>query len=560
MKNFISGVFTVRFAFLLIFLILSSYIFNGFTWLDHNDIELKQAILPLDQIYRAVLIPFGTTAFYRPLVTFLYSTDLFFWGEYAPGFHLTNILLHLAVAFIAIQFIQQFITLSKKEKISLALIIGIHPAASIVIGSIAHRQESMVALFIMLTVIFHVKFRKKPSYISGVLLAFSYLAALFSKETAFVVIPLLIIFWEFLLHQQNMSTKTSKKKSRGIFLKIFIIEICIIVLYLLLRFRSVSAVWGTKPLGLPLDQEIGVRLYFLFRIIINLISPLKPAFSDAVRIISVIHPISILMVLFVSFLLFFIVRKGIYSKFSILTMIFIILAAPGLNFIPVPRPGALHYAYLPLIPFAAAFSIITWNQKLRVKHAGIIIFIVWMVISASTSFKSGFRFSDDETLFLPEVRRDEHFLEGYQYLGDYYFYKEDFKKAEHHYMRALNRNENIIAFSDTKSVLNNFAGVRLRQNRLIEADQLLSKITNPSPIVRYNRALIARERGDHKKVVDLLMKHVFLFKEPEPYLLLAESLKELGRTDEMNTVLQQAVNYVSDDHKDSFRQYMNTIK
>src|SRR5919108_4391650 len=76
------------------FLVHASYIANGFVWLDHGDIESGRAIVPLPQIYTALLTRFGETGFYRPVVTALYSLDAAIYDGWAPGYHLTNIVLH----------------------------------------------------------------------------------------------------------------------------------------------------------------------------------------------------------------------------------------------------------------------------------------------------------------------------------------------------------------------------------------------------------------------------------------------------------------------------------
>src|SRR5437667_4026809 len=80
-----------------IFLFHLSFIGNGFVWLDHGDIEKGRAIISLGNFSDAFLMRFGETGFYRPLVTIMHSIDAAMYGMWAPGFHLTNVLLHLAV-------------------------------------------------------------------------------------------------------------------------------------------------------------------------------------------------------------------------------------------------------------------------------------------------------------------------------------------------------------------------------------------------------------------------------------------------------------------------------
>lgn len=49
---------------LLTFLIHISFLNNGFTWLDHGDVEYGRAILPINYLQSAFLTRFGETGFY----------------------------------------------------------------------------------------------------------------------------------------------------------------------------------------------------------------------------------------------------------------------------------------------------------------------------------------------------------------------------------------------------------------------------------------------------------------------------------------------------------------
>lgn len=534
------------------FLIHVSYLPNGFTWLDHNDIESKQAILPLNQIGKMFGTPFGRTAFYRPLVTLSYSIDFALYGMHAFGFHLTNLLLHIAVAIVSVLFLNSFIKISQKEKMLTVLIVGIHPVSSIIVGSITQRQESLVLIFIMFTVYFHVQYRKKTNWTSGILMSLSYLLALFSKETAFIVIPLLIALWEFI--QQKSSQKNKKY-----FSLIYVIEALISAIYIFLRLRFVPSMWGTKQVALELNEAIATRLSLVIRWLNQLILPIKPGFSDAVSVIVLFHPVSILAIfmIIVSFIL--LIKFGLKSVYGILFTISLIFIAPGLNIIPVPRVGSPHYSYLPLISFACAVSILVWRSQQRVRKYMVTICVIWIAIASFHTFITGYHFENDVTLFSAEVIQDKNFLEGYQYLGDYYFFRNDLQKAESNYTKSLQKNSKVLAYVDRLSVLNNFAGVRLKQNRLEDANILLSQINNAPLIVIYNRAVIASRLGAHRTVVELLMKHVPQWKQPEPLFLLANSLHVLGRDEDEYTVLKTALPYISDSQQKSVKKYLQDL-
>jgi tetratricopeptide (TPR) repeat protein len=176
-------------------------------------------------------------------------------------------------------------------------------------------------------------------------------------------------------------------------------------------------------------------------------------------------------------------------------------------------------------------------------YAGMTLIGAWIIIAAYSTFIGGFRFKNDYTLFQPAVKQDDNFLEGHQYLGDYYFYRNELKPASAHYERALKKEKNIIAFVDTPSVLNNLAGVRMMQNRFTEADAILVSLQKlqggkGNLSVRYNRALIAYKQKKYQKVVDLLYDSYKKWNRPEPIILLGDSLKKLGKEKEAKVVLK----------------------
>ncbi len=82
-------------------LLQTTYINNGFTWLDHHDIEGRRAVVAVLQIPSAFLQRFGDTGFYRPVVVAVHSVDAVLYHQWAPGYHITNLLIHLAVTAVA---------------------------------------------------------------------------------------------------------------------------------------------------------------------------------------------------------------------------------------------------------------------------------------------------------------------------------------------------------------------------------------------------------------------------------------------------------------------------
>ena len=492
-----------------------SYIKNGYVWLDHNDFELQNALLPINNLYKAFFIPFGKTGFYRPLVTILNSLD--------RGSHITSLILHLLVVLVAAWFLSVFFKFNKFQIFLGSLTIALHSASIMVVGLLFLRQEMLLLLFSMLTVIFHSRSKKLLSCIF-------FFLALLSKETAIVVIPLFIFFWEYLNHKPQKN-----------YLRLLFWEFCALLIYIFLRINAVPQFWSTKYPNLSLSQNIGTRLNLFLKFSLELISPLKPNFSDSTKIINLMNLQTLLTLILLTIFIYLIIKKGIKSDLGKAITIFFILILPSLNLIPVPRISSPHYLYLPVIGLAAIIMSVIPNIKNRFILS---IVIIWLALASYSTFKSGFQFQNDLTLFTPEVEKDPNFLEAYYYLGKYHLEKGNADQAEIDFSNALKNTQGYLVFNNKEIVEVNLGAIKFEKGNLSQAeilynDALTSSSPSLKPIILYNLALIADKKEDSQKVIELLSSTPW--DKPEPLFLLAKAYHRLGHLDEETETIQKAL-------------------
>jgi tetratricopeptide (TPR) repeat protein len=134
------------------------------------------------------------TGFYRPLQAVSNMLDFRIWGNYAAGFHSTNILLHILCA--ALLFIL-FSRLFDNERVAFlsALVFLLHPVNVETVTYISGRADSLMAVFLLLSFIKYL--RSYAASLRNRALIYStlfFICALLSKELALVgifVFPLL---------------------------------------------------------------------------------------------------------------------------------------------------------------------------------------------------------------------------------------------------------------------------------------------------------------------------------------------------------------------------------
>lgn len=552
--------------FFFILLIHITYIANDFTWLDRGDILEGRSILELQQLPLMMVIRFAGTAFYRPLVTFFNSFDFSLYKSFAPGFHTTNILLHLFVIAIVPLFISAFFKFSRLQKVLVMVIVGIHPLTWLPVGAISYRPELLVTIFTLLTVYFHAKARLTKNELFRFLTIVSFFLALLSKETAIFIIPALIFFWEFLYKRSiRQTTKQHHYKEISWNWSLYISEIIVFIIYIAYRFRAVPEVWKSTPVPLSFSQAIGTHLEVLLKLFIDFINPLKPSLSDAVSIVGAFSIYSILTILILAFIVISIIKTGIRSSIGKALALWLILLLPSLNIVPVPRIGSPHYGYLPLVAFGVLIVLLFTFIYKKSKKGSIFCLVSWVLIMSISTFYGGFQFKNDQTLFQPEVKSHPEFLEGYFYLGNYFLRQQKYNMAEKQYFMALKKDPKFLAYTEEQSIYINLSTIYLQTNQLKKAEDALSKAEllfayQNSRVLYHNRIILAYKKHDYKNVINLSQDDKSFPYTPSIYIMLADSMHHVGWDDQAIQALQLALPLVNKAEQQKIKTQIKSIQ
>ena len=149
--------------------------------------------------------------FYRPLGFASLFLDYRLWHTWAPGYHLTNLLMHL-LCVIGVFFLCREMRL-KDEVCSIAtLFFGILPVNAQAVTWIACRFDLLATIFMLWSLMFAMRFRRTGRTGTYVLAIAFFLLAALTKESAYVV-PILWIALELLpLEVQQQTSRHFKKR------------------------------------------------------------------------------------------------------------------------------------------------------------------------------------------------------------------------------------------------------------------------------------------------------------------------------------------------------------
>jgi hypothetical protein len=449
-------------------------LWNGFTWLDHGDVEQGAAIAPLNEVPRLFTEPYARTGFYRPITALTLSLDAA-WSGAPWGYHLTNVVLH-ALAAVLVSSLAEALGLSVLAALLAALLFALHTSTSLVANQLTYRGEALLMISLSLTLLGQVRGRA-PLVAAGLLLG------CLSKETTFVLGPLLMAGLSWWRRPSRAVIGAAAASWVGA---------------ALLR-QHVAPVW--KPVALPLSADlwVGTRLAGLGRQLELLLWPWRGVLCDAVPISSVISLPAALGALGVALALV------MAWKVRPLGLMAVLAAAPMLNLVPLPRFSSPHYLYVPLAFLSMALA--GWVVQVRARRW--VLGGVLLVLFTSSGVDS-LRYRDDFTLFSAEAALGPQCREAHLYLGDAQRERGHLDEAAAAYAIAAAPSERFISYSDVGAALQNLGVVRHEQGRLDESWQALSTAyaLPADPVSKrqraFNLAVLAIERGQFIQAEQLL--------------------------------------------------------
>jgi len=184
---------------------------HEFTWDDHGLIRTNENIQRPDRFVEALTTHFWNVSkeaveanetyghLYRPVVTLAYILQYRMFGDDARGYRIVSLALHLACTLLALFWLARRLNHGARPARLLAIglaaaVFAVHPTRPESVSWISGSTELWMCLFVLLGAW---AFDSERSWLAGLLLG----VALFAKETALVVAPLVLVD-RFLVHSR----------------------------------------------------------------------------------------------------------------------------------------------------------------------------------------------------------------------------------------------------------------------------------------------------------------------------------------------------------------------
>ncbi len=190
-----------------VFLLLTFLVFCAYGNSLHNELVWDDESLVTDNAYIRNSGYFGSAfltdlfhnytvtvaTHYRPMQTLSLMADYAIWGLNPFGYHLTNILLHLACGLLVAEL---FVRSGGSWPVAFfaAAIFAVHPVNTNAVTYVAGRADPLALGFMLASLLLFEQYRQRRTLPFFAASALVYVAALFSRENA-MLFPALVLIW-----------------------------------------------------------------------------------------------------------------------------------------------------------------------------------------------------------------------------------------------------------------------------------------------------------------------------------------------------------------------------
>jgi len=397
--------------------------------------------------------------FYRPMLTVSFMLDAVIAGISTKFFHFMNILYHLIVCVLLLQFLKQ-LKINPLSSFFLSLLFGLHPIVTQAVAWIPGRNDSLLTIFVLASFITLQLYSESKKRNKLLLHFLFFTCALFIKENALFVFPLAIFYRYFLLNLRSLKDN----------LQFIAGYVLIIILWLIMRHNALSGAEEIQNYSSYFNDFIsGLPLYvqYISKSFIPYQLSVMSTVKDTNYIIGGIVISAIVLLIYFSK-----TKHWNYILFGLLW--FFVFLTPSL--LSAFKGGLEHRVYLPLIGFIILLGRLHYFENLSIKQTRSvsILFAITILFFIITSARLS-AFSGSVAFWESAIETSEHSSLGNLNLGKTFEEEGNYNQALTLYLDGINRD------STQYMLYNNLAGLYLTLGDTTKAMKALSKEIHNHP-------------------------------------------------------------------------------
>jgi Flp pilus assembly protein TadD len=514
----------LRFLFLAVigFLARSPGLTAGFLWDDaylaQGNPFIKSPLLALEA-FRHYLFLDSFSAHYRPVQNISFMVDYYLWHTDPAGFHLTNILLHVASGLLLYRLLKHLFQNSgglwknMTDRVPsapglaaffVAALWIVHPVHSAAIDYVSGRADSLAFLFASGAWLLVIRARAARSHCLKVALfalaALSGFLALCSREIACIWVII------FIIHSLIFARQLSRKS------RIATVACCIVIFF---AYGGVRSLAHGRPMPRIEAWSAPVRATLMFRALgdygrllvlpANLhmertvFNPENFRSHDGWRDSIGSEYLTILGWLVAGGIVFGCMKRGNEQRMRVFGASWFVAAyLPVSNLVQLNATVAEHWLYLPSVGLLIFLAGCALEIPRRFHRLSAAIALVAILALSARSWVRSTDWQDDGTFFQRTLAARGISTRVVVNLALAYSRRGDFAQAEKALRRVLE------VAPDYSIARNNLADVLIRQGKMAEAETVLVRLTDDAAIARkdYPRTWIAALNLAHLRLHD----------------------------------------------------------
>ncbi|MFH1868378.1 MAG: tetratricopeptide repeat protein [Candidatus Omnitrophota bacterium] len=515
------------------FIVYSNSLDAKFIWDDHylvkNNTHIKNPSRVLDLFKTDIAAGVGREArSYRPLQMLTYMLDYSIWKLDVRGYHLTNILLHILAA-LSIYWLINILYDNRLLSLFTSMLFVAHPMHTEAVTYISGRADPLAGIFLILCLIFYIKYINSNRKIFLILTLLSTSFALLSRENS-IIIPVLLILYHYSFNKR-LSLRGLLSVTAVVLL--YIIIRATALKHLLLHMLDSSSTLLQRIPGFFVALTNYLKIMFL---------PLGLHMEYGDKLFRLTEPKALLGIAILAVLLIYLFRKA-RSKGLIWFSLswFFVSLSPSANLYPITAYMAEHWLYIPSIGFflilAGSFDKLYKREGFKpyavVIMAAVLIAYSFLTIKQNQHWKEPIAFYERTLKYAPGSYR------VYNDLGLAYYDEGRAEEAISLYKKALKLKPDFV------DAYNNLGIAYKSVGREKEAAALYKKAIEIKPdyaVAYYNLGNISYDKGSKNEAVSLYEKAIEINPHhARVYYNLGNALRDIGRIEDAETAYKNAI-------------------